>query len=135
MAINIIGEPLGLAPQVLSPPLPSTLAAALSPRGAFGAGPAAAAAAAAAASPHGQQQKPGSAAELAASMRVDLVTAQRIRDLQAQKAAAVHAEDYDTAKRLKGAVDRLRAVGEGRPLLASPGSTRSLLAVAMEDWI
>lgn len=50
------------------------------------------------------------AVALAAELGVDPVTAERIAELQAQKTAAVGREDYDDAKRLKAAVDRLRAV-------------------------
>ncbi len=61
---------------------------------------------------------------------VDAITAQRIADLQAQKAAAVAVEDYDEAKRLKAAVDRLRAVGAKMAALEA----RKAAAVAAEDY-
>ena len=42
---------------------------------------------------------------------VDALTAARMRELTAAKERAVAAEDYDEAKRLKLAVDALRALG------------------------
>ena len=39
---------------------------------------------------------------------LDAKTAARLRELEAQKAAAVAVEDYDEAKRLKLAIDALR---------------------------
>ena len=39
---------------------------------------------------------------------LDAKTAARLRELEAQKAAAVAVEDYDEAKRLKLAIDGLR---------------------------
>ena len=61
---------------------------------------------------------------------VDDHTAQRIFDLQAQKAAAVEVEDYDEAKRLKGAIDRLRAAGVKMAALEA----RKKAAVDEEDY-
>lgn len=44
--------------------------------------------------------------------RTDAKTAARLAELEALKARAVRAEDYDEAKRLKQALDRLRAHAE-----------------------
>lgn len=54
---------------------------------------------------------PARAAAPARYATVDPVTAARIAELQQLKAAAVQAEDYDEAKRLKAAVDRLCSFG------------------------
>ena len=43
-----------------------------------------------------------------AGVGVDAKTGARLKDLEAQKAAAVREEDYDEAKRLKLAIDDLR---------------------------
>ena len=61
---------------------------------------------------------------------VDAVTAQRIAELQARKSAAVAIEDYDEAKRLKAAVDRLRSAGSKMAVL----ETRKKAAVDVEDY-
>ena len=45
------------------------------------------------------------------ALRIDAATAAELARLAAAKEAAVAAEDYDEAKRLKGAEERLRAVG------------------------
>jgi hypothetical protein len=50
-------------------------------------------------------------AALAAELRVDGATAQRIHALQQAKQRAVDAENYDEAKRFKIVIDRLKAVG------------------------
>ncbi|KAL6781774.1 FAP256 [Auxenochlorella protothecoides x Auxenochlorella symbiontica] len=62
--------------------------------------------------------------------RVDPVTAAQIDTLQRQKAAAVEAEDYDEAKRLKSAIDRLCSLGARIAGL----ETRKAAAVAAEDY-
>ena len=62
---------------------------------------------------------------------MDAKTAERLRELEAQKAAAVRDEDYDEAKRLKLAIDGLRKLSsqlaelEARqaPLPESPRNT------------
>ena len=41
-------------------------------------------------------------------IKADAKTAARLRELEAQKAAAVREEDYDEAKRLKLAIDGLK---------------------------
>jgi hypothetical protein len=50
--------------------------------------------------------------DLALDMGVDSKTATVIRELHAKKEAAVANEDYDEAKQLKAAIDRLRSVGQ-----------------------
>ncbi|KFM26584.1 Nephrocystin-3 [Auxenochlorella protothecoides] len=62
--------------------------------------------------------------------RVDPVTAAQIDTLQRQKAAAVEAEDYDEAKRLKSAIDRLCSLGARIAGLEA----RKAAAVAAEDY-
>lgn len=49
--------------------------------------------------------------DAALRLRADAATAAELARLAAAKAAAVAAEDYDEAKRLKGAEERLRVVG------------------------
>lgn len=61
---------------------------------------------------------------------VDAVTAERIDKLQLQKAEAVAREDYDMAKRLKGAIDRLRIAGTKIAGLES----KKKEAVEIEDY-
>lgn len=102
MALNLIGEPLG----------PHELA------GAGGMPPAG-----------GGPNHP--AADVAMDMGVDSKTAAKIRELRAQKEAAVSAEDYDEAKRIKVAMPIHLAVLSAIlcsvlsailcPLLSSPG--------------
>ncbi|PRW58028.1 centrosomal of 104 kDa [Chlorella sorokiniana] len=70
------------------------------------------------------------AAALAAELGVDTVTAQRIYELQQQKQQAVDREDYDEAKRLKGAVDALRAAGGAIAELEA----QKRAAVEVEDY-
>ncbi|KAK9826468.1 hypothetical protein WJX81_002603 [Elliptochloris bilobata] len=65
-----------------------------------------------------------------AALRVDAATAAELARLAAAKEAAVAAEDYDEAKRLKGAQERLRAVGAQIAALEA----RKGEAVAMEDY-
>ncbi|KAL4436783.1 hypothetical protein ABPG75_003922 [Micractinium tetrahymenae] len=74
--------------------------------------------------------KEESAAALAAEIGVDVLTAQRIQDLTLQKQQAVEREDYDEAKRLKVAVDRLRAAGGAIAELEA----RKRAAVEEEDY-
>jgi centrosomal protein CEP104 len=61
---------------------------------------------------------------------VDEVTAQRISELQEKKAAAVAIEDYDEAKKLKAAIEKLRAVGAKMAALEA----RKKAAVDEEDY-
>jgi centrosomal protein CEP104 len=61
---------------------------------------------------------------------VDEVTAQRILELQEKKAAAVAIEDYDEAKKLKSAIEKLRAVGAKMAALEA----RKTAAVEAEDY-
>ena len=51
-------------------------------------------------------------ADLSLDIQVDPQTAAKIREVSAKKEAAVAHEDYDEAKRLKGAIERLRVVGQ-----------------------
>jgi centrosomal protein CEP104 len=67
---------------------------------------------------------------IASDMGVDLITAQRISELQGQKLSAIQREDYDDAKRLKAAVDRLKA--QGIRIAALEGRKQS--AVNVEDY-
>ena len=69
-------------------------------------------------------------ATTATNDRVDQVTAQRIAELQAQKAAAVAVEDYDEAKRLKIAIERLKNAGAKMAALEE----RKRAAVEIEDY-
>ena len=46
------------------------------------------------------------------SARMDAKTAARLAELEALKRQAVRTEDYDEAKRLKQAIDRLKALAE-----------------------
>lgn len=62
--------------------------------------------------------------------KVDSVTAQRIAELEKQKAVAVAAEDYDEAKRLKIAVEELYASGAKIAELEE----KKTIAVAEEDY-
>ena len=61
---------------------------------------------------------------------VDSVTAEKIDKLQMQKAEAVAREDYDLAKRFKGAIDRLRIAGTKIAALES----KKKEAVEVEDY-
>lgn len=54
----------------------------------------------------------GAMADLSLDVNVDPVTAGKIREISKQKEAAVGKEDYDEAKRLKQAIERLKAVGQ-----------------------
>lgn len=54
----------------------------------------------------------GAMADLSLDVNVDPVTAGKIRDISKQKEGAVAKEDYDEAKRLKQAIERLKAVGQ-----------------------
>jgi len=54
----------------------------------------------------------GAMADLSLDVNVDPVTAGKIREINKQKEAAVANEDYDEAKRLKLAIERLKAVGQ-----------------------
>ena len=51
-------------------------------------------------------------ADLSLDVNVDPVTAGKIREISKQKEGAVAKEDYDEAKRLKQAIERLKAVGQ-----------------------
>jgi centrosomal protein CEP104 len=50
-------------------------------------------------------------ADLALDMNIDSQTAAKIRELNRDKALAVEREDYDEAKQIKQAIERLKAVG------------------------
>lgn len=79
------------------------------------------------------QRSAATATRVSASQRepeVDAITAGHIEELQALKAAAVEAEDYDAAKRLKASVDRLRSIGAKIAALEA----RKAAAVAAEDY-
>lgn len=54
----------------------------------------------------------GAMADLSLDVNVDPVTAGKIREINKHKEAAVAKEDYDEAKRLKLAIERLKAVGQ-----------------------
>lgn len=54
----------------------------------------------------------GAMADLSLDVNVDPVTAAKIREISKRKEAAVAKEDYDDAKRLKLAIERLKAVGQ-----------------------
>ena len=54
----------------------------------------------------------GAMADLSLDVNVDPVTAGKIREINKLKEAAVSKEDYDEAKRLKLAIERLKAVGQ-----------------------
>ena len=54
----------------------------------------------------------GAMADLSLDVNVDPVTAGKIREISKQKEGAVAKEDYDEAKRLKQAIERLKAVGQ-----------------------
>ncbi|CAG9467389.1 unnamed protein product [Pedinophyceae sp. YPF-701] len=111
VAINVIGETLGGA---------SVAQAAAGAGHGFSAGP-----------------RPGlgapggnPAAQLAIDLAVDEVTAERIRRLNEEKARAVQDENYDRAKELKEAVDRLKEVGKKVAQLEA----RKRAAVEREDY-
>ncbi|KAK9826624.1 hypothetical protein WJX74_006438 [Apatococcus lobatus] len=72
-----------------------------------------------------QQQPPGWQ-----DGQLDPTTASQLHDIQQQKAAAVAREDYDEAKRLKQAADRLRAMGSEIAALEA----RKRAAVEQEDY-
>ena len=54
----------------------------------------------------------GAMADLSLDVNVDPVTAGKIREISKHKESAVAKEDYDEAKRLKLAIERLKAVGQ-----------------------
>lgn len=54
----------------------------------------------------------GAMADLSLDVNVDPITAGKIREINKHKEAAVAKEDYDEAKRLKLAIERLKAVGQ-----------------------
>lgn len=83
--------------------------------------------------PAGDRENPKakmSSSQISVDMGVDMVTAQKISDLQLQKQAAVDKEDYDEAKRMKAAIDRLKAVGVRIAALEA----RKKAAVDAEDY-
>jgi hypothetical protein len=49
--------------------------------------------------------------DLVLDMNIDPQTAAKIKELNSKKALAVEREDYDEAKSLKNAIERLKAVG------------------------
>lgn len=67
---------------------------------------------------------------LQAELKVDIVTAQHILDMTVQKQEAVAKEEYDEAKRLKHAIDKLKVVGERIALLEA----KKVAAVDAEDY-
>lgn len=106
IAINILGKPL-----------PASYAGAL-PAG--GANPAAVP----------KHSKGAGVEDLAVDMGVDPTTAATLRDVHAQKVAAVEAEDYAAAKQLKAIEDSLRSVGGRLARLLADKSA----AVEAEDY-
>lgn len=54
----------------------------------------------------------GAMADLSLDVNVDPITAGKIREINKHKEAAVAKEDYDEAKKLKLAIERLKAVGQ-----------------------
>eukprot|EP00976_Prorocentrum_cordatum_P012490 250220-Prorocentrum_minimum.AAC.1 len=81
IAVNVIGEHLNLGPK---PVLSGAAALARAPR---------------------------EVVDVALDMNVDVLTAERIREILLKKEAAVAREDYDEAKRLKAGIDKLKLVG------------------------
>ncbi|WIA42558.1 hypothetical protein OEZ86_008540 [Tetradesmus obliquus] len=69
-------------------------------------------------------------ADLQLDVHVDSSTASRIKELARAKDAAVAAEDYDEAKRLKASIERLKMVGGKIAQLEA----RKRLAVEREDY-
>eukprot|EP00803_Ostreobium_quekettii_P001792 evm.model.scf_816.1 EVM.evm.TU.scf_816.1 scf_816:1247-3376(-) len=69
-------------------------------------------------------------ADLTLDVNVDPITAAKIRDIARQKDQAVAQEDYDAAKRLKGAIERLKALGQKIAALEA----RKRTAVDREDY-
>ncbi|KAF8056211.1 CEP104 [Scenedesmus sp. PABB004] len=69
-------------------------------------------------------------ADLSLDLHVDSQTAARIKELVRLKDAAVAAEDYDEAKRIKGSIERLKAVGGKVAQLEA----RKRSAVEREDY-
>ena len=65
----------------------------------------------------GSQAEPGGGVPVQGSstfeeeMQLDETTIERIRALKKAKAAAVEADDFDEAQRLKEAIERLRSIG------------------------
>ncbi|KIZ03119.1 Nephrocystin-3 [Monoraphidium neglectum] len=114
VALNLIGEPLVPAP----PPPPGGGAAYLDvgqqPVGEVGY----------------YNRAAADMADLNLDMHVDSVTAAKIRDLGRLKEAAVAAEEYDEAKRLKACIERLKAVGQKVAQLEA----RKRAAVEREDY-
>lgn len=74
-------------------------------------------------------------ADLALDLHVDARTAERIRELHAQKAHAVAVENYDEAKRLKGCIDRLKQLGQKIAQLEARKMVRILEHVAAEHSV
>ncbi|KAK9803394.1 hypothetical protein WJX72_004936 [[Myrmecia] bisecta] len=108
VALNLIGEPLQA-----EPPLPQYVTNHYNPPPGVAVGPARSA-----------------LADLALDVNVDPLTAAKIRDINRMKEAAVANEDYDEAKRLKGVMERLRAVGAKIAQLEA----RKQVAVEREDY-
>ncbi|KAF6260813.1 flagellar associated protein [Scenedesmus sp. NREL 46B-D3] len=110
IALNLIGEPLQAAPEGPAPYLDVD-------------GPVS----------HELQYYNRAAAEVAdlqLDVHVDSSTAARIKELARAKDAAVAAEDYDEAKRLKASIERLKMVGGKIAQLEA----RKRLAVEREDY-
>ncbi|DBB10866.1 TPA: hypothetical protein ACH3X3_007335 [Trebouxia sp. C0006] len=72
----------------------------------------------------------GAMADLSLDVNVDPITAGKIREINKHKEAAVAKEDYDEAKRLKLAIERLKAVGQKVAQLEA----RKRVAVEREDY-
>ncbi|KAL3152527.1 hypothetical protein ABBQ32_001559 [Trebouxia sp. C0010 RCD-2024] len=72
----------------------------------------------------------GAMADLSLDVNVDPITAGKIREINKHKEAAVAKEDYDEAKKLKLAIERLKAVGQKVAQLEA----RKRVAVEREDY-
>lgn len=119
MAVNLVGEPAAAQPQPLPQPAPLPQPSplpqppSLPPHTATPAAPPAA-----------------WAAPLQGLEDVDATTAARLVEIHAAKAAAIAAEDYDEAKRLKAADEVLRSIGTQIKELEAAKAA----AVAAEDY-
>eukprot|EP00240_Pyramimonas_obovata_P012838 CAMPEP_0118939966 /NCGR_PEP_ID=MMETSP1169-20130426/30302_1 /TAXON_ID=36882 /ORGANISM="Pyramimonas obovata, Strain CCMP722" /LENGTH=261 /DNA_ID=CAMNT_0006884353 /DNA_START=264 /DNA_END=1045 /DNA_ORIENTATION=+ len=73
---------------------------------------------------------PREVVDVALDMNVDVVTAEKIREILLKKEAAVAREDYDEAKRLKAGIDKLKVVG----MKVAQLEAQKQAAVEMEDY-
>ena len=73
---------------------------------------------------------PREVVDVAMDMNVDVVTAEKIREILLKKEAAVAREDYDEAKRLKGGIDKLKIVG----MKVAQLEAQKQAAVEVEDY-